>query len=49
MTHTVTDKSVVIMWDGLNVEERECHELDDDVKILGTLESTCLLVEHEDW
>ncbi len=29
--------------------ERERHELDDDVKILGALETTLLLVEHEDW
>ncbi len=37
---STTDKPVVIMWDGLNVEERERHELDDDVKILDALEAT---------
>ena len=35
-----TDETVVIIWDGLHEEERECNELDDNVKILGTLETT---------
>ena len=38
----------MIVWDGLNEEERECNALDVNGKTLGTVETTRLLVDNEE-
>ena len=43
-----TDEPVVIVWDGLNEEERECNALDVNGKTLGTVETTRLLVDNKE-
>jgi hypothetical protein len=43
-----TDKPVFIVWDGLNAGGRESNGLDDDMEVLGSLETTRLLVDYDD-